>query len=203
MIKRNPKQILTKTASIFDRPGMATPEQRKAILVKQLTYYPKMTIKGGNSKNNPYKVIYEVIVAEKRAQLEYYNNSILWSPRYTPTRFKYLFLYPAIVVVGLLLYIRYIATPKRMLELRRKYGYKFPGLEERGWLDGWIDDEMMEDSVTEWTLKDLEEFDNLTVEEKLDKPKQRISQARAKALHTNLQSKFQEIADRKAELKAN
>mmetsp|Transcript_17289 Transcript_17289/g.19714 ORF Transcript_17289/g.19714 Transcript_17289/m.19714 type:complete len:204 (-) Transcript_17289:293-904(-) len=203
MIKRNPKSIVLKTASIYNRPGIATPEKRKELLMKQLTFYPKMTIKGGTSKNNPYKVIYEVIVAERRSQLEYYNNSILWSPRFTPTRFKYMFLLPALCVTALLLYIRYIATPKRMLELRRKYGYKFPGLEERGWLDGWIDDEIMEDSVTEWTLKDLEEFDNLTVEEKLDKPKQRISQARAKALHSNLQSKFQEIADRKAEMKSN
>lgn len=198
MIKRNPKAVIQKKASIFDRPGIATQEQRKAILLKQLSVYPRMSIRGGTSKTNPYKVVYEVIVSERRAQLEHYQNSILWSPRYTPRHFKYLFLYPAICVLGLCLYIRYIALPKRMLQLRRKYGYKFPELEERGWLDGWIDDELMEDTVTDWTLKDLDEFDKLTIEEKQNKPAARLSKVKAQTMHKSMQSKLQEISEKKA-----
>jgi hypothetical protein len=68
-----------------------------------------------------------------------YQNSILWSPQFTPWHFKYLFLIPAVMVAMLLLYIRYIGQPRRMIELKRRLGIKFRELEKRGWLNGWED----------------------------------------------------------------
>jgi hypothetical protein len=38
-------------------------------------------------------------------------------------------------------YIRYIAIPKKMVRLKKTKGYEFPGLEEKGWLDGWLEDD--------------------------------------------------------------
>ncbi len=43
---------------------------------------------------------------------------------------------PATFVVGLMLYLRYVALPKKMLRMKKK-GYEFPELEALGWLDGW------------------------------------------------------------------
>ena len=63
-----------------------------------------------------------LVVAERRAQLEYYKESVLWSPKYTPFHFKFMFLYPFIFVMLLMAYIRYVAIPKRMIYLKKKYG---------------------------------------------------------------------------------
>jgi hypothetical protein len=76
-----------------------------------LMHKKNLVIKGGNSVTNPYKIHYDVILAEKRAHMEKYKNSILWSPKYTPWHFKNMFLYPAIGVCFLMLYIRYVAIP--------------------------------------------------------------------------------------------
>ena len=79
-----------------------------------------------------------------------------------------------------------------MLYLRRKYGYKFNELEQKGWLDGWIDDEIAEEEYGDWTLRDLEEFDKLTTDEKIN-TKERASVARKKNLHADMQIKLNEI----------
>ena len=192
MLKNAPKNVMLKPKQVYDLPGRATFDQRKEILHKLLQYHPKFVVKGGNSKNNPYKVQYELVLAERRNQLEYYKNSVLWSPRYTPKHFKYLFLYPAICVALLMLYLRYIQLPRRMLYYRKKYGYKFTELEQKGWLDGWIDDEIEEEVYQDWTIKDLEEFDKLTNDTKKE-GMDRVSKIRQKNLHASLQSKFDQI----------
>ncbi|KAL4493666.1 hypothetical protein ABPG72_004159 [Tetrahymena utriculariae] len=170
MFKINPKQIILKQPSKYDIPGFTNPERRKEILQNTLYLQPKFCVKGGTSKNNPYKHTYDVILAERRELHEYYKNSILWSPKYTPWHFKNYFLYPALCVAFLMFYIRYIATPKKMMRLRKK-GYDFPTLEAKGWLEGWIEDEEDEDydefaeakqglqGYKDWTIKDLENFD--------------------------------------------
>jgi hypothetical protein len=79
---------------------------------------PKVVVKGGTSKTNPYKVHYDLILSERREYHEYLKNSVLWSPRYTPRHFLLGFLFPAVLVAGLMCYIRYIAIPKRMVYLK-------------------------------------------------------------------------------------
>lgn len=76
----------------------------------------------------------------------------MWSPRFTPKKFKTLFLLPAIGVFLLLTYMRYIHHPRIMMEKKKKYGIRFKTLEERNWLDGW---EQKEDPILKfeaWTL---------------------------------------------------
>jgi hypothetical protein len=169
-------------------------EQRRLILQRTLDVYPKLQIKGGTSKTNPYKVHFEIIIAEKKAALSYYENSILWSPRYTPTHFKYMFFYPLIAILTLLWYLRYVAWPKRMLYLRNKYGYKFPELEQKGWLDGWLDDEIIAEVYDDWTLKDIEAYDNLATGDKLT-VKERNSKIRQMNKHADTQGKLTQIYD--------
>eukprot|EP01017_Pseudomicrothorax_dubius_P048307 TRINITY_DN8767_c0_g1_i1.p1 TRINITY_DN8767_c0_g1~~TRINITY_DN8767_c0_g1_i1.p1 ORF type:complete len:195 (-),score=47.81 TRINITY_DN8767_c0_g1_i1:139-723(-) len=174
-----------------DYPVAVTSEERKLLLRKALMLRPKLKVVGGTTKTNPYKAQYDMIVAERRAELEYYKNSILWSPRYTPKQFKYLFFYPAIMVFLLMLYIRYVAVPKRMMELKNKYGYVFPELEAKGWLKGWMDDD--DDEIyTDWTLKDVEAWEK----DKLDtnrEQREKISRVRSKNIHAQLEGKFAEL----------
>jgi hypothetical protein len=199
MLKNAPKAIMLKPKPKYDIPAYATFEQRKAILHRLLEAHPKFVVRGGNSQSNPYKIHYEIILAERRAQLEYYKNSVLWSPRYTPKHFKYLFLYPAICIALLMLYLRYIQLPRKMLYLRKKYGYKFPELEAKGWLDGWIDDEIEEELYRDWTLKDLEDYEKLTHDNKLS-VNERASKIKQKNLHYSLQNKLGEIHKKRSEL---
>lgn len=74
-------------------------------------------------------------------ELTKYENSVLWSPRFTPRKFKMFFLIPAIGVGLLMAYIRYIQHPRLMMEKKKKYGFKFKTLEARNWLDGWMEKE--------------------------------------------------------------
>jgi hypothetical protein len=50
-------------------------------------------------------------------------------------------------VVALILYVHYIAQPRKMLRYKRKYGIKFPELEPKGWLLGWLDEYRKPDTV--------------------------------------------------------
>lgn len=164
MIKLSPKEIRLKEPSIYDYPGRASDQQRREILRHKMLMDSKFMVRGGTSVTNPYKLHQDVIIAERLELVEKYKKSILWSPKYTPWHFKNFFLYPAICVCFLMLYIRYIAVPKKMVRLKKK-GYNFPDLEARGWLDGWLDDE--EDDIdkalnyTDWTVKDLDNFEKM------------------------------------------
>lgn len=200
MLKLAPKHIQLKPFPRFNVPAFVSSDHRKFILQRTLDRYPKLQIKGGTTKTNPYKLHYEILLAEKRTQLAYYENSVLWSPRYTPTHFKYLFLYPFTLVILFLVYLRYIGMPKRMLFLRKKYGFKFPELEEKGWLNGWIDDEIADELVYEdYTLKDLADYDKLSTDQKLT-TKERASHVRQKNLHYDMQSKFRQIYTTREEI---
>jgi hypothetical protein len=77
---------------------------------------------------------------------------VLWSPRFTPWHFKNIFLIPSFFVAVLIWYITYVAIPRRAMFLRDRYGFIFKDLEvslsffinlmkERGWFDGWLDED--------------------------------------------------------------
>ena len=88
---------------------------------------------------NPYKIPYELAIADKIEEMEKYKNSVLWSPRMTPKKFTFSFIYPMGFALILVWYIHNVAIPRRMVEMKRKYGYVFPELESKGFLDGWWD----------------------------------------------------------------
>ena len=87
---------------------------------------PQLKVKGGNSLTNPYKIPYELAVADRLDAMDKYKDSVLWSPRYTPKHFVFLFLYPMGFALILVWYIHYVQMPRRMVHLKRKKGYVFP-----------------------------------------------------------------------------
>ena len=208
MLKLNPKKFLIREPTIYDIRGSPSFERRQEIMNNLLEYYPRFIVKGGNSKTNPYKIHYDIAMAEQRELVEKYKNSILWSPRYTPWHFKYLFLYPAAFIAFFLFYLRNIALPRRLLYLKHKYGIISPELEEKGWLKDWEEEEEMEDDdpfkemYTKWTMKDIQQFEN-DAEKVMKKggfeknPAQkdpvRRSSVRSMELHNNIQEKLDQL----------
>lgn len=89
MQKLNPKQFLLRTPSIYDIKSFPPLEKREEILRRRLAYQPKYVVKGGNSKTNPYKILYDVELATRRERFEELKNSKLWSPHYTISHFKF------------------------------------------------------------------------------------------------------------------
>jgi hypothetical protein len=88
-----------------------------------------------------------------------YEKSWLWSPVYTPTHFKYMFLLPACLVLMLMLYIRYIAHPRILLRYKIKYGISLKEYEKRGWMESWLDEVYKPDEVLmfeAYSVEDLE-----------------------------------------------
>ncbi|CAD8096573.1 unnamed protein product [Paramecium primaurelia] len=181
MFKLNPKKVLIKTPTIYDYQANLPVETRKAIVLHVMNKNPKLKIKGGNSMTNPYKIPYELAIADQIDQMEKYKNSILWSPRMTPKKFTFAFIYPMGFALVLLWYIHNVAIPRRMVEMKRKYGYVYPELESKGWLDGWWDYEQEETEqifdiinmefkktenkvknkqYTDFTISDLQNFGN-------------------------------------------
>jgi hypothetical protein len=105
MQKLNPKQFLLRTPTIYDIKSFPTLEKREEILRRRLTYQPKFVVKGGNSKNNPYKILYDVELANRRERFEELKNSRLWSPHYTISQFK-IFVAGLCFVIFLFFYTR-------------------------------------------------------------------------------------------------
>lgn len=200
MLKLNPKQFLLRKTTIYDIKGMPTPERREEILRHKLLIDPKYVVKGGNSKTNPYKIHYDMIIAEKREKYELLKNSLLWSPNYTPKHFKFLFVYPVICIAFFLFYLRNIAWPRRMLKLKKQLGYSFPELEEKGWLIDWEDDEDEDDidlfkteenKYQNWSLLDAEK----AIKE--GNKGSSLSNERNRIIHDKIQGKLEEIYNNK------
>ncbi|KRX10517.1 hypothetical protein PPERSA_01529 [Pseudocohnilembus persalinus] len=224
MFKLNPSKFQLKQASKYDLPGFTTPEKRRQILQVKMLANKKFHIKGGTSQTNPYKDIQDLIIADRRELVQKYQKSVLWSPKYTPWHFKNFFLYPAMGVVVLMFYIRYIAVPRNMKRLKEK-GYNFPDLEEKGWLDGWLDDDEDNDEFSiiyemegddlksefekqqqpqinqysDWTMKDLYNFDKAnkkTVADQANELRSKQSQAKRE----KMQDKFNQFYQYRQEI---
>lgn len=161
LIKNN---FRLKKMTKYDVKAPLDPFRRKLILQKQLEHNPNILIKGGNSKTNPYKETYDLVIAEKKAMVDIYTKSKLWSPRFNPKRFRTTFVIPMGCCFLLILYLHYIQIPKRMLKYKREKGFYFPELEEKGWLDNWLEEEYVDDIYPDEVLS---EFGALAKEEEI------------------------------------
>ena len=54
--------------------------------------------------------------AEKRVELQKWNKSILWSPRFRPSTFKYFFLPCLLFPIGLVQYLTRVHYPKKIVK---------------------------------------------------------------------------------------
>lgn len=109
MQKLNPKRLLLRTPTIYDIKSFPSVEKREEILRRRLAFQPKYVVKGGNSKTNPYKILYDVELANRRERFEELNNSILWSPHYTFSHFKY-FVAGVCFTTLFMCYLRYLTS---------------------------------------------------------------------------------------------
>jgi hypothetical protein len=105
---------------------------RQAILDHALYCKPKLQIKGGTALSNPYKVHYDMAIAEKKLKLEIYTKSKLWAVRFTPATFKYLYCIPMAFGIGLCVYLHYVQIPRRIMYWKRQEKFDFPELEAKG-----------------------------------------------------------------------
>lgn len=90
-----------------------------------------------------------------------YENSYLFSPVFTPDHFKYMFLLPASLVLMLMLYIRYIAQPRQLLKYKKKYGISLKKWEEKGWMDGWMDEYNKKDETLTFEVYNVNDLEML------------------------------------------
>ena len=147
-----------KEISKYDIQPYVPTEKRKAIMEKAMARNPKLEIRGGTRLTNPYKDIYDMVLAEKLARVEVLKESRLWSPRFTPRTFRWLFLLPMGFAVSLVLYLHYVQLPKRMMYIKQKKGYFFRDLEARGWLKDWIIEDYKDEIYEDEILKEYEEI---------------------------------------------
>lgn len=147
-----------KEISKYDNKPFVTQETRKAIMDNALTFNPRLEMRGGTRHTNPYKPLYDLAIAEKLARVELLQESKLWSPRFTPAKFKYLWVLPLSLAMGLMVYLHYVQIPKRMLYLKNKSGFVFKDLEGKGFLKDWIVNEYEDDIYETDVLKELEEL---------------------------------------------
>ena len=130
--------VNTKRPNRYDLPFYSTEEERRKVLQKRIAANPAYVPKAGNRLINPYQDTYDMIKAESRAELEYYTKSRLWSPKYKPAHFKYMFLLPMGFILGFCVYMQKIQMPKNMMKLKRKIGVRFLENEKKGTFRTWM-----------------------------------------------------------------
>ena len=148
--------VYVRQPSVYNLRRIRSVEERKATLSNRMLASKHLTV---SANNQEYADAYELVVKEQEAHMMKYEKSVLWSPVFTPTHFRWMFVIPAIGVLLLMLYVRYIAQPKKMMEYKKKYGAKFKDLEARGWLESWMDEYYRPDQVLTfeaYSVKDLE-----------------------------------------------
>ena len=189
-----------KEVSKYEMQPYASVETRKALLERVLTRNPKLDVRGGTQLTNPYKPIYDLVISEKLARIELLKESKLWSPRFSPSVFKYFFLPTMATGISLILYLHYIQIPKRMLFLKQKKGFLFRELEAKGWLNGWILSDYKDDIYEDEILKDFEELTNSMVtqpgyktEEELKKEELSMHKTRRAAERAKMDVKLNEL----------
>lgn len=99
----------------------------------------------GTLDTNPFKTSWDLAKAEHMANMELYQKSKLWSPKFRPVHFTYLYALPIIATFGFCMYIQYIQMPKNMMKLKEKYGGRFPKNEAQGTFRTWVQSEYIDD----------------------------------------------------------
>jgi hypothetical protein len=163
MFVNTPKEVVnTKPLKKYDLPFYSEEDKRKRLLVRKLSNRQYFMPISGTSDINPYKDTYDVIRAECRAELEYYNKSKIWATKYRPHHFKYFFCIPMISVFGFCVYLQYIHMPRNMIRLKEKHGALFLQNEKRGTFKDWVQEEYIDE-----IYGDI--FQGIAKEEKTDK----------------------------------
>ena len=96
---------------------------REAVVKRKLLTDPNFKL--SSLQVNPlYKPIFDKLDAQAAKQLAELDKSVLWSRKYQKSDFKWRFLYPGIMWVGLLLYILHYGVKYRIFQQYIKHGRK-------------------------------------------------------------------------------
>lgn|SRR3990167_2292199 len=180
-------------------------EKRKEKLDTMLAITGKVDIRGGTQATNPMKKVADIVIAEKLAQLELMKESKLWSPSFTPKKFKYTFLLPVALGVGLIFYLHFIQIPKNMLYWKRKRGFVFRDLEKKGMLQDWFVEDYKDDIYGDEVLQELELMTNSSPpdnkEEKEIIQSQLNKETRVLTDRARMDNKFTELYNKRKNLR--
>ena len=129
--------VNTKKRKKYDLPYYYKPDEIKNVLQQKLDTNTVYAPTSGDSSINPYKDAYDMIKAENRVMAESFKKSILWSPKYKPTHFKWLFCIPMSFIFGFCVYIHKIQMPRNMMKMKKSLGCRFPENDAKGTFNSW------------------------------------------------------------------
>ena len=148
--------VYVKKPSVYNLRRIQSVEERKKRVEKRLLASSNLTVA---TNNKEYKEVFDLVMKDKESEMMKYQKSWLFSPVFTPTHFKFMFLLPAALVLMLMLYIRYIAQPRTLLRYKQKYGISLKKWEKKGWMDNWMEQyNKTDDALTfeAYNVNDLE-----------------------------------------------
>jgi hypothetical protein len=151
----------TKKIKEFDLPFFSREKKREEILLTELSLNPHYVPKTGLSSINPYKSTFDMILAKNRVELEYYKNSVLWSAKFKPNHFIYLFVIPMAFGTIFTIYSLNYSMEKKMMKFKQK-GCIFPQSEKKGVFKIWTQEEYIDEIYGDIFQKnELEVYDKL------------------------------------------
>jgi hypothetical protein len=129
MIKHGNKYIRPEKVDYRNLINVWVDETKRIEMVKILMLSDK-TFYLEKLRTNPlYFEAYKEIIVERERELSKYDNSWLWSRKYTPEKF-FRFIAPFICYLLFIAYIFYKVLPRRLLYLHVKYGEEFEELRD-------------------------------------------------------------------------
>ena len=135
----------TKKKKEFDLPFHSTESKREEILKEKLisnqTYRPNT----GTSLINTYKDTFDLIQAKNRVELEFYKNSKLWSPKFKPFHFKYIFFLPMAMGSLFAYYSLNYNMTKKMMTLKKRLGGFYPNYEAKKMFRLWTQEKYVDE----------------------------------------------------------
>lgn len=117
----------------------------------------------------------------------------------TPTRFKWAFVLPMGFAVLLVLYLHYVQIPKRMLYFKRQKGYIFPELEGKGWLDGWIEEEYIDEIYDDEVLQEFSHFAKEEEPVKMEEHHEDLRLIQSKNHHAKMENQLLKFVQKRTE----
>lgn len=95
--------------------------------------------------------------------------------------------------VFLVTYLHFIQIPKRMLYYKKNRGFVFEELEKKGWLEGWIEDEYVDDIYSDEILQEFSHFAKEEEPVKIEEHREDLRKIESKNHHSKMQAQFDKV----------
>lgn len=111
----------------------------------------------------------------------------------TPKRFKWFFIIPMGIGCSLVAYLHFIQIPRRMLYYKTKRGFVFEQLEKKGFLEGWIEDEYVDEIYSDEVLQEFSHFAKEEEPVKIAEHREDLRKIESKNHHSKMQIQFDKV----------